>query len=186
MTYTLGIDIGTFESKGVLVDPDGEIVASARRPHEMLVPQPGWAEHDPDQDWWGDFVYLSQALIRESRIDPKAIRGVGCSAIGPCMLPVCADGNALMNGVLYGVDNRAFREVEDLTARIGEDVLVARCGNALTSQSVGPKILWLRRNHPDIFAKAARIVTSTSYIVQKLTGRCVIDHYTAANFSPPL
>jgi len=184
MTYTLGIDIGTFESKGVLVDQDGGIVASASRPHEMLVPQPGWAEHDPDRDWWGDFVHLSQTLIRESGVDPKAIRGVGCSAIGPCMLPVDADGNALMNGVLYGVDNRAFREVDALTARIGEDVLVERCGNALTSQSVGPKILWLRRNHPEIFAKAAKIVTSTSYIVQKLTGRCVIDHYTAANFSP--
>lgn len=184
MTYTLGIDIGTFESKGVLVNADGEIVASSSRPHEMLVPHPGWAEHVPDRDWWGDFVALSQALIRDSGIDPRQIGAVGCSAIGPCMLPVDAHGNALMNGVLYGVDNRAFQEVDDLTARIGEDVLVSRCGNALTSQSVGPKILWLKRNHPEIFAAAAKFVTSTTYIVQKLTGRCVIDHYTAANFSP--
>ena len=132
MTYTLGIDIGTFESKGVLVDAAGEIVAQAARPHEMLVPQAGWAEHDPDQDWWGDFCHLSQALLRESGIDPKAIRAVGCSAIGPCMLPVDKDGDALMNGVLYGVDNRAAAEMDELTARIGEDVLVRRCGNALT------------------------------------------------------
>ena len=184
MTYTLGIDIGTFESKGVLVDAAGEIVAQAARPHEMLVPQAGWAEHDPDQDWWGDFCHLSQALLRESGIDPKAIRAVGCSAIGPCMLPVDKDGDALMNGVLYGVDNRAAAEVDELTARIGEDVLVRRCGNALTSQSVGPKILWLKRNHPELFARTDKIHTSSTYIVHKLTGRTVIDHYTAANFSP--
>ena len=58
------------------------------------------------------------------------------------------------------------------------------CGNALTSQSVGPKILWLRETHPDVYARASRILTSTSYLVWKLTGEHVIDHYTAANFAP--
>ena len=184
MSYTLGIDIGTFESKGVIVDASGEIVAQAARPHEMQVPRPGWAEHDPDADWWGDFCHLSQTLLRESGIDPSAIRAVGCSAIGPCMLPVDKDGNALMNGVLYGVDNRAAEEVAELTHKIGEDVLLRRCGNALTSQSIGPKILWLKRAHPDLFAQTDKIHTSSTYIVRKLTGRTVIDHYTAANFSP--
>src|SRR5690606_9634642 len=86
--------------------------------------------------------------------------------------------------VLYGVDTRAHREVEELTASIGEDVLLERCGNALTSQSVGPKILWLRRNRPEVFAGTAKVLTSTSYLVQKLTGAVVMDHYTAANSSP--
>ncbi len=184
MSYTLGIDIGTFESKGVLVDSGGEIIAQAARPHEMIVPRPGWAEHDADNDWWGDFCHISKSLLCKSGIDPRDIRAVGCSAIGPCMLPVDGNGNALMNGVLYGVDNRASAEVEELTAAIGEDVLMQRCGNALTSQSVGPKILWLKRNRPQIFARTAKIHTSTTYIVNKLTGRAVIDHYTAANFSP--
>ena len=184
MSYTLGVDIGTFESKGVLVDGDGTIVGQAARRHRMQVPRAGWAEHDPDEDWWGDFVFVTQQLLHDTRIDPAAIRAVGCSAIGPCMLPVGADGRALMNGVLYGVDNRAADEVAELTAEIGEPVLLARCGNALTSQSVGPKILWLKRHRPDIFAKTARIHTSTTYIVEKLTGRAVIDHYTAANFAP--
>ena len=184
MSYYLGVDIGTFESKGVLVDRDGGIAATAAHPHKMLVPKPGWAEHRPDEDWWGDFVRIANALIADSRIDPSAVRAVGCSAIGPCMLPVDADGNALMNGVLYGVDNRAAHEVADLTARIGEDRLIAECGNALTSQSVGPKILWLKRNLAEIYDKAATIHTSTSFIVQKLTGEKVIDHYTAANVSP--
>ncbi|WP_299748627.1 FGGY-family carbohydrate kinase [uncultured Boseongicola sp.] len=184
MAYTLGIDIGTYETKGVLVDEAGVIQAQAARGHEMLVPQPGWAEHRPEEDWWGDFVHVCKALLTESGFDPKDIKAIACSAIGPCMLPVDAEGIPLMNGVLYGVDGRAETEVRELTDRIGEDTIIARCGNALTSQSVGPKILWLKRNRPEIYAQTSHILTSTSFLVQRLTGEVVIDHYTAANFSP--
>jgi xylulokinase len=182
--YTLGIDIGTFESKGVIVDDHGQIIAQAARPHKMIVPRPGWAEHRADQDWWGDFVHLTKALLADSKLNPKSIRAVATSAIGPCMLPVDAQGTPLMNGVLYGVDTRASAEIALLNAQIGEDVILARCGNALTSQSVGPKILWLARTHPDLWAKTARVLTSTSYITYRLTGEVVIDHHTAASFSP--
>lgn len=184
MKHYLGIDIGTFESKGVLVDENGEIVASASKPHKMLVPQPGWAEHRPREDWWGDFTFISRRLLAESGVPPSSVRAVGASAIGPCMLPVDRDGEPLMNAVLYGVDARAAKEIDELTARIGEATLLDRCGNALTSQSVGPKILWLKRNRPEIFARTHKILTSTSYLVHRLTGRWVIDHYTAANTSP--
>ena len=152
MTYTLGIDIGTFESKGVLVDAAGGIVATAARPHKMLVPQPGWAEHRPREDWWGDFCFLSNKLIADSGVAPKDIRAVGASAIGPCMLPVDEAGEPLMNGVLYGVDTRAAAEIDRAYGADRRSGAAGRCGNALTSQSVGPKILWLKRNRPEIFA----------------------------------
>jgi xylulokinase len=185
MTHTLGIDIGTFESKGVLVETaSGRIVAEARHPHRMIVPQPGWAEHRAEEDWWGDFVRITRAILASSGVKPGDIACVAASAIGPCMLPVDAAGRALMNGVLYGVDTRAAVEIQELTARIGGEVILERCGNALTSQSVGPKILWLKRNRPELFAQAATVMTSTSFIVMRLTGARVIDHYTAANFSP--
>lgn len=184
MHYTLGIDVGTFETKGVLVDSAGQIVAQAARGHKMIVPRAGWAEHRADEDWWGDFVYVTRTILAQSRVDPADIKAVAASAIGPCMLPVDAAGKPLMNGILYGVDTRAQTEIDDLNASIGAEVILARCGNALTSQSVGPKILWLRRNHPKLWAKTARILTSTSYLVYRLTGETVIDHYTAANFSP--
>lgn len=184
MSHYLGIDIGTFESKGVLVDSDGAVVAQASRPHRMLVPEPGFAEHRAIEDWWNDFTAISRELIERSGVAPGAIRAVGTSAIGPCMLPVDAAGEPLMNAVLYGVDTRAAKEIEELTAAIGEGVLLDRCGNALTSQAVGPKILWLKRNRPEIFAKTAKIVTSTTFLVHRLTGTFVVDHYTAANNSP--
>ena len=184
MSHTLGIDIGTFESKGVLADAVGVVIATATRPHQMLVPQPGWAEHRADEDWWGDFVAISRELLAVSGLDPGAIDAVAASAIGPCMLPVDADGAPLMNGVLYGVDTRASAQIASLNAEIGEDAILETCGNALTSQSAGPKILWLKQTHPDLYARTAKVLTSTSYLTWKLTGEYVIDHYTAANFSP--
>jgi xylulokinase len=184
MTYTLGVDIGTFETKGVLVDAGGAIVAMAARAHQMIVPQAGWAEHRAEEDWWGDFVHVTKVLLAESQVRPQDIACVATSAIGPCMLPVDAGGTPLMNGVLYGVDTRAQAEIDILNAQIGAEVILDRCGNALTSQSVGPKILWLKRHHPHLFARTAKVLTSTSYLTWKLTGEYTIDHYTAANFSP--
>jgi xylulokinase len=184
MKHYLGVDIGTFETKGVIVDQGGRIVATAARPHQMLVPQPGWAEHRPEEDWWGDFVFVTRKMLAESRIDPSTIAAIGTSAIGPCMLPVDARGVPLMNGVLYGIDTRAAAEIDSLTQRIGADRLIEQCGNALTSQSVGPKILWLKNHRPDLFARTHKILTSTSYLVHRLTGRFTIDHYSAANSSP--
>ncbi len=184
MSYTLGVDIGTFQSKGVLVEDGGRIAASAARDHEMLVPQPGWAEHRAEEDWWGDFVFITRKLIAETGIKGSDIKAVAASAIGPCMLPVDAAGTPLINGVLYGVDTRATHEIEELNRAIGIETIFARSGNTLTSQSVGPKILWFRRTHPDLWARTDKILTSTSFITYRLTGSYVIDHYTAANFTP--
>lgn len=184
MKHYLGVDIGTFETKGVIASQGGEIVASAARAHQMLVPQPGWAEHRPQEDWWDDFAFVTRKMLTDSRIAPTSIAAIGASAIGPCMLPVDRDGTPLMNAVLYGIDVRAAQEIDELTQRIGADTLIARCANALTSQSVGPKILWLKRHRPEVFSKTHKILTSTSYLVHRLTGRFVIDHYSAAGSSP--
>ena len=88
MSYTLGIDIGTYESKGLLVDSDGVIAAAATNPHEMIVTRPGWAEHRTEKDWWGDTVRITRELLADSGIDARDIKAVAVSAIGPCMLPV--------------------------------------------------------------------------------------------------
>src|SRR5210317_79146 len=184
MAVSLGVDIGTYETKGVLTNEVGQILAQAAIRHEMIVPRAGWAEHRAEEDWWGDFVAVTKALLAQSGVDPQEIACIATSAIGPCMLPVDAAGTPLMNGVLYGVDTRATAQIDRLNAEIGEDQILARCGNALTSQSVGPKILWLKETQPDLYAATAKILTSTSFLVHRLTGEYVIDHYTAANFSP--
>ncbi|WP_210527376.1 FGGY-family carbohydrate kinase [Rubellimicrobium arenae] len=181
MTVTMGIDIGTFESKGVLVE-DGRILAQARRPHDMLVPRPGWAEHRAEEDWWGDTVALSRALLAQA---PDArVAALAISAIGPCCLPVDAGGVPLRNGILYGVDTRASAEIDELTARIGAEAILSRAGTSLTSQAVGPKVLWLQRNEPETWVRTARLHTSTSFILERLTGVHAMDRYSAASWAP--
>ena len=184
MKHYLGVDIGTYQTKGVLVDAEGAVAATASRDHEMLTPRPGWAEHRPEEDWWGDVVHVCRTLLAESGVDPASVRAMGASAIGPCMLPVDEAGAPLMNGVLYGVDTRSHEEIEALNAQIGAERVLDFCGNPLTSQAIGPKILWLKNKRPNLYAKAARFVGATSYVVHKLTGAWAVDHYSAANLAP--
>lgn len=182
--YYLGIDIGTYESKGVLVNIRGEVISQSAKKHEMIVPQSGWAEHRPIEDWWGDFTFISKDLLNKSGCDPKLIQAVSTSTIGPCMLPVDREGEPLMNAVLYGVDTRAYKEIEYLNKTIGKEKIFKFNGNALTSQQVGPKILWLKNNRPEIFSKTYKIVNGAAFINLKLTGNYTTDHFTAAFVSP--
>jgi xylulokinase len=109
--YLLGVDIGTYSSKGVLVRTDGYIVASHTVPHGMKSPKPGHFEHDADQVWWHDFILITRSLIKESGVDPHTIIGVAASGIGPCVLPVDETGRPLRPGILYGIDTRAGVEI---------------------------------------------------------------------------
>jgi ribulose kinase len=87
--YLLGVDIGTYSSKGVLVDAEtGNVAAAHVIEHGLSMPKPGWAEHDSEQVWWGEFVTICRDLIAMSGIDPRLIQSVGVSGIGPCVLPI--------------------------------------------------------------------------------------------------
>jgi xylulokinase len=184
MKYLIGIDIGTYESKGVLTDQSGRILAQETAPHDLAIPRQGWAEHDADEVWWSDLRKLTRSVIRQAGVAPEEIIAVGCSAIGPCVLPVDDSGAPLRPAILYGIDTRAKEEVAGLTERLGEAWIVSETGTALSAQSAGPKILWLRRHEPEVWERTKRIMTSTSYLVYRLTGRVVMDHYTATTYGP--
>lgn len=181
----LGIDIGTYSSKGVLCRSNGTIVAEALAEHEMSIPKPGYAEHDADDIWWGDFARIARELSKKVSPGDK-ISGVGVSAIGACVLPVDKEGKPLRPGILYGVDTRAIKQICELETMYSREALMEFCGNRLTTQAIGPKILWIKQNEPEVYAKTAKFITSTSYIIHKLTGRYVIDAHTATEYSPLL
>ena len=184
MKYFMGIDIGTFESKGVLMDAEAKVVAYRTCAHVMEAPQPGYAEHDAEGVWWHDFCELSNGLIQESGVDPKDIEAVAGSGIGPCCLPVDENLKPLRKGILYGIDVRAAKEIDALNAEIGPENILERYGSPLTTQSAGAKILWIKNNEPEVYAKTAKFLTCSSYLAAKLTGVCSIDRYTAATFIP--
>lgn len=182
--YLLGVDIGTYGSKATVSAPDGSIVYETAVEHELSLPHAGWAEHDADTVWWNDFRRLCSLVLDHGDISAERIRAVSTSAIAPCVLPLDAGGRALRPAILYGVDTRSVEEIEELTELLGTDWLLKHAGCHLSTQSAGPKIRWLQKHEPQVWKKTARIVTSTSYLCLKLTGNCVIDHYTAAFYAP--
>ncbi|MBQ6640381.1 MAG: sugar kinase, partial [Saccharopolyspora sp.] len=178
----IGIDIGTSSSKGVLVSTDGRILARATRPHETSYPHPGWVEHDAESVWWADFRAIIGELVPAA--EGRSIEGLGVSGIGPVLLPADGDGNPLRQAILYGVDTRATAEIAELTEEFGADEILRRGGSALTSQAVGPKIRWLAKNEPEVYARTEKLLMCSSYLVHRLTGRYVLDHHSASQCDP--
>jgi xylulokinase len=183
-TYLLGVDTGTYSSKGVLVRADGSIAANHVVPHALQMPHPGHFEHDADLVWWHDFVLITRALLEKALVDPGLIRGVGISGIGPCVLPVDEQGVPLRPGILYGIDTRAGAEIDYLENVLGREEIFRRSAMHLSSQASGPKVLWIRKHEPEIFRQTRWFLTSQAYLVYKLTGLASIDVYTAGYYLP--
>lgn len=178
----LGIDIGTGSSKAVLANADGEVVATASRSHQMSLPRPGWAEMDVDGTWWGDVVALSRELMPQAA--GQHVAGVSVSGLGPCLVVTDEADHPLRPAILYGIDMRATDEIAELTKQLGEDEILRRGGSALSTQAVGPKMLWLRRHEPQVWQQTRRWYNSSSYVVARLTGEYVLDHHTASQCDP--
>ena len=185
MAYFMGIDTGTNSSKGILMDVRGEILAMQTTQHEMQNPKPGHYEHDAETDWWGDFCRISRGLLRETGVDPGQIKAVGISALGADCLPVDEECKPLRKAILYGIDARATEEMDELTRMYGQEQILAWYGRPLCSSDVMPKILWIKNNEPEVYAKTCKFLTGSSYITAKLTGSYVVDRFLGlASFNP--
>lgn len=180
----LGIDIGTGSSKGTIVNVEGEVLCQASVPHEMSMPQPGWYEQDADKVWWEDFLQLCKRLLNDLHHPKDSIKGIGISTIAPCVLPVDKAGKPLRPGILYGIDTRAHLEIKEIEDMVGRDVIFAKTGQDLSSQSCAPKMLWIKKNEPDVWKKTDKILTATGYLVYKLTNRYTLDIYNAIGYAP--
>ncbi len=180
----LGIDIGTSSAKAVIVDDGGHVMATITRPHTTKSPRPGWFEHDPQSDWWKAIVELCGAIRQASPSAFAAIGAMSVSGIGPCTLITDADDRPLAPAILYGIDVRATEEIATITQELGDDEIIARAGNSLSTQSVLPKLRWTQRHRVDAFAAARRWHCCSTWLTARLTGRYVCDHQTASVASP--
>ncbi len=181
--HLLGVDIGTTGSKGVVVTPEGRVVAYQFREHGVATPRPGWCEQDADAVWWADLAHIIRGLLETSGLEPAAIGGVGISGTCPNMLPVDDEGRPLCPGMLYS-DGRAVQEIAEINDRIGEERIFQGLGRRLGPDSVGAKLLWLRKHEPEVFSRTRMVHTATSYLVFRLTGAQVIDVTSAFGISP--
>ena len=183
--YFMGIDTGTNSSKGVLIDDTGRVIAEHSTEHAMTNPAPGHYEHDADKDWWGDLCIISKALLQKSGVDPADVKAVGTSALGADCLPVDEHCRPLRQAILYGIDARATDEMAQLTEMYGEEQIRKWYGRPLCSSDVMPKILWIKNKEPQVYEKAHKFLTGSSFIAAKLTGNYVVDRFLGlASFNP--
>lgn len=177
---TLGVDVGTSSTKGVLVDLSGRVLRQATRTHAPARPRPGWVEMDGDL-WWAELVSICQELLTGQH---PAVAAVGVSGMGPCVLLADEQDVPVRPAILYGVDTRATTQIERLTAELGSDEITRRTGAPLSSQSAGAKIAWIAETEPDTYARAARLFMPSSWLVRHLTGTYVLDHHSASQCAP--
>lgn len=179
---TIGIDIGTSSSKGVLVNiEDGTVVASAALAHEVQRPQPGWVEMDPEL-WWRECIDLCRQLLAQAA--NTEVIGVGVSGMGPCVVLTDAQDTPVRPAILYGVDTRAVDIADEMTAQLGAENVRSVGGSLLSSQSGGPKIRWVKENEPEAFARSRKLYMPASWLVRRLTGAYTLDHQSASQMSP--
>ncbi|GAB3596430.1 FGGY-family carbohydrate kinase [Microbacterium tumbae] len=181
MRCTIGVDVGTSSTKGVLVAEDGSIVASASRAHDVSRPRTGWVEMDAGI-WWDEFVSIAREL--RAAMPEAGIAGVGVSGMGPCVLLADEEDVPVRPAILYGVDTRAVAQIDRMTAELGAQEITRIGGSALTSQAAGAKIAWVADEEPDAFARARRLFMPASWLARRLTGAYALDHQSASQTSP--
>ncbi|MEA4933441.1 MAG: FGGY-family carbohydrate kinase [Lawsonibacter sp.] len=184
--YLMGIDIGTYESKGTIVDAQGKVLAFSAEPHGMERPKPNYYEHDADQVWWHDLCVLVQRLLEKSGIAKEEIAALGVSTLGTNCLPVDKELKPLRKAILYGIDARSQKEIEFLTEYYGEERTKELFGRPICSGDVCAKILWIRNHEPEVYENTYKFLTGTSYLVAKLTGEFVIDRFLGLASLRPL
>ena len=167
----LGLDFGTSSVKGVLIDAKQKIVATASAPLKVSRPQPGWSEQNPE-DWWKACNTVVKTL---GKMKPKAIaavEGIGLSGQQHGATLLGKDGKALRPCILWN-DARSFRECEDIEK--AESRAREISGNIPLAGFTAPKLLWVKKHEPKVFAQVAKVLLPKDYIRFRMTGDYASD-----------
>src|SRR3954447_5182404 len=176
MPTLIGVDVGTSGTRALAVTADGELVAEAMRPHELLTPRPGWTEQDPHQ-WWE----ATQAVLAEVARDDVVGLGLTGQMHGSVFLDAAG---AVIRPALLWNDQRTAAECDEITERVGADRLLAIAGNPALTGFQAPKVLWLRHNEPDAYGRVAGVLLPKDYVRLELTGERATDASDAAGTLP--
>lgn len=166
MSYYVGIDTGTSSTKAVVIDETGKVVFSALPTHTFATPRPGWAESDP-KDWKeGAFQALREVA---EKFDPKEIAGIGLTGQMHGLVLLDAQGEVLRPAIMWN-DQRTAAECQELTEAVGKKAVLGITGNPILTGFTAPKIRWVQKHEPEIWAKVAKILLPKDYIRYCLSG----------------
>jgi len=168
MSYLMGIDVGTTGTKTVLINENGDTIATSLEEYPLYIPRPNWSEQNPE-DWWRATVKTIGNVLTRSGINAKDIAGIGLSGQmhGSVFL---GDNHDVLRPCILWNDQRTAKQCEYITERIGKKRLIElTCNPALTGFTAG-KILWVRENEPQIYEKIRKILLPKDYVRFRLTG----------------
>ncbi|HEX4734098.1 MAG TPA: xylulokinase [Thermoleophilaceae bacterium] len=168
----LGIDVGTGGTRAVVVDRDGQVVASATKPHEpFATPQAGWAEQDPS-DWWRACTLAVREVLGRVPRDPVVAVGLSGQMHGAVVLD---EHDEVLRPSLIWCDQRTGPQCEALVRQLGEERLVELTSNPALTAFTLPKLLWIRDNEPDVWRRVRRVLLPKDYVRLRLTGEHATD-----------
>jgi len=164
----LGIDIGTTATKGILLDPDAGIVAESEAPATLHTIHPGWAEEDPEE-WWQNVATITRACLHAAGAENGDVAAVGASGMVPTLILLDPAGKVVRPSIQQN-DARPHQEIAAFRTQVPETEALEKTGSAITQQSIGPKLLWLRQHEPEAMAQAAHLMGSYDFVAYRLTG----------------
>ena len=174
--YYIGIDLGTSAVKLLLVAEDGQICNSVTKEYPLEFPQPGWSQQNPED--WRKAVLEGIPQLLEG-FDGSQVAGIGC---GGQMhgLVVLDDQDQVIRPAILWNDGRTAKQVDYLNEQIGRQTLSQLTANIAFAGFTAPKILWMRENEPENFARIAKIMLPKDYINYVLTGVHSCDYSDAS------
>ncbi|RJS85960.1 hypothetical protein CW702_00245 [Candidatus Bathyarchaeota archaeon] len=177
----LGIDIGTFGTKAILVNVEGKIIADAFEETDIISPRPLWAEQWP-QVWLKAVCNTIRAVISKSKVSPSDIKGLCISGLySGSGVPCDRDMNPIRPCIIW-MDRRAVDEVEWVKKNIGEEEIFKITGNTIDTYFGFTKMLWLKFKEPKTWRRISHLVTTYGYCIYRLTGELCIDYSSAGNY----
>jgi len=167
MTSALvGLDVGTTGVKALAISESGEVLSRAERPYALRTPHPGWAEQDPD-----DWCRAAEGAIAALGVEPCS---VGLSGQMHGLVLLDEHDRALRPAILWN-DQRTAAQTDEINRRLGLEWLIAHTGNRALTGFTAPKLLWVRDEEPEIFARTRGLLLPKDYVRLKLFGERLTD-----------
>jgi len=173
MDYFLGIDTSTTSSKALLIDSNGTVVAVASAPHTLQTPKPLWSEQDP-REWWEAVSASIKLVLEKAGISGERVVAVGLTGQMHGLVLLDESGNVLRPAILWN-DQRTQSQCDEIHRRIGKEKFIGITGNVALTGFTAPKILWVKENETEVFAKAKHVLLPKDYIRFCLTGEYAMD-----------
>ena len=174
--FFIGVDLGTSACKLLLVDETGKIHRTVSKEYPLFFPHPGWSEQNP-QDWWKACLEGIPELLEG--LDASQVKGIGVGGQMHGLVALDEADQVIRPAILWN-DGRTAKEVDYLNEEIGRSKLSEYTANIAFAGFTAPKLLWMRNQEPELFAKIKKIMLPKDYLVYCLTGVHACDYSDAS------